>query len=322
MRRIVGILWAAAVLCAATLVCAQDPVTFHAGVSLVHVDAEVLGDDGRILTGFHKEDFRVFDERKEQPILQFAAEEQPLDLILLFDISGSMRGVVQDVANAAHQGLHELQSGDRVCVMVFNSGSREIAPFTEDLDAVDRTIQNDVLGLNFGGGTLIQAAVSDAAMRFRREPHTERRRAVLIITDNMGRRTRREASVVEEFWESDAILSGLIVRNPAYQAMRTVGIILGPQNLAMQAGMKGIAEKTGGDSLTANEPGSAFAEAMRRIRTRYSLYYALPEAKPGGTRTIRVELTAAAAQRSPKSRVRARSGYVVPYPAKSAAGSR
>jgi VWFA-related protein len=310
MRRIV------AFLCAAALASAQDPVTFRAGVSLVHVDAEVLGQDGRILTGFHKEDFRVFDERKEQPILQFAAEEQPLDLILLFDISGSMRGVVQEVANAARQGLHELQPGDRVCVMVFNSSSREIAPFTEDLDAVDRTIQNDVLGLNFGGGTLIQAAVSDAAMRFRREPHTERRRAVLIITDNMGRRTRREASVVEEFWESDAILSGLIVRNPGYQAMRTVGIILGPQNLAMEAGMKGIAEKTGGDSLTANEPGAAFEEAMRRIRTRYSLYYALPEAKPGATRAIRVELAAAAAQRFPKSRVRARSGYLVPYPVK------
>src|SRR5580692_1257596 len=316
MRRII------AILSATTLACAQDPVTFRAGVSLVHVDAEVLGQDGRILTGFHKEDFRVFDERKEQPILQFAAEEQPLDLILLFDISGSMRGVVQEVANAARQGLHELQTGDRVCVMVFNSRSREIAPFTEDLDAVDRTIQNDVLGLNFGGGTLIQAAVSDAAMRFRREPHTERRRAVLIITDNMGRRTRREASVVEEFWESDAILSGLIVSNPAYQAMRTVGIILGPQNLAMQAGMKGIAEKTGGDALTANEPGTAFEEAMRRIRTRYSLYYALPEAKPGVTRAIRVELAPAAAQRVPKCRVRARSGYVVPYPGKPAPSSR
>ena len=108
------------------------------------------------------------------------------------------------------------------------------------------------------------------------------------------------------------------MRNPAYQAMRTVGIINSPLNLAMEAGMKGIAEKTGGDSLTANEPGTAFEEAMRRIRTRYSLYYALPEAKPGATRGIRVELTPAAAQRSPKSRVRARSGYVVPYAAKSA----
>ena len=310
------------ILCAATLAYAQDAVTFRTGVSLVHVDAEVLSQDGRILTGLHKEDFRVFDERKEQPILQFAAEEQPLDLILLFDISGSMRGVVQEVADAARQGLHQLQSGDRVCVMVFNTQSREVAPFTEDMDAVDRTIQDDVLGLDFGGGTLIQAAVSDAAMRFRREPHTERRRAVLIITDNMGTRTRREESVVDEFWESDAILSGLIVRNPSFQTMRTVGVILNPTMLAMQAGMKGIAEKTGGDALTANEPGTAFQEAMRRIRTRYSLYYALPESKPGARRTIGVELTRDATQRFPKSRVRARTGYVVPSQAKPGPGSR
>jgi len=312
----------AAFLYAATLACAQDAVTFRAGVSLVHVDAEVLDQDGRILNGLHKEDFRVFDERKEQPVVEFAAEEQPLDLILLFDISGSMRGVVQEVADAARQGLHQLQPGDRVCVMVFNSSSREVAPFTEDLDAVDRTIQNDVLGLNFGGGTLIQAAVSDAAMRFRRERHSERRRAVLIITDDMGTRTRREASVVDEFWESDAILSGLIVRNPGFQAMRTVGVILAPQNLAMQAGMKGIAEKTGGDTLTANEPGTAFQEAMRRIRTRYSLYYAQPEAKTGTTRAIRVDLAADAAKRFPKARVRARTGYVVPNAAKPANGAR
>jgi VWFA-related protein len=309
-------------LCAAALAGAQDSVTFRTAVSLVHVDAEVTSQDGRILTGLHKEDFRVLDERKEQPILQCAAEEQPLDLILLFDISGSMRAVVQEVAEAARQGLRELQAGDRVCVMVFNTQSREIAPFTEDLDAVDRTIQDDVIRLDFGGGTLIQAAVSDAALRFRREPHTERRRAVLIITDNMGTRTRREESVVDEFWESDAILSGLIVRNPGFQTMRTVGIILAPQNLALQAGMKGIAEKTGGDALTANDPGAAFQEAMRRIRTRYSLYYALPEAKPGAKRSITVELTKEATQRFPKARVRARTGYVVPNSAKPAAGSR
>jgi hypothetical protein len=104
--------------------------------------------------------------------------------------------------------------------------------------------------------------------------------------------------------------------------MRTVGIILAPQNLAMQAGMKGIAEKTGGDALTANEPGTAFQEAMRRIRTRYSLYYALPEAKAGATRAIRVELAPDAAKRFPKARLRARTGYVVPNAAKSAPNSR
>jgi len=301
-----------ALLLASALAFAQDDVVFHSNVALVHIDAEVTSADGSILAGLTKDDFRVLDERKEQTILHFSAEDEPLDLILLFDISGSMRAVVEGVAAAAREGLRELRQGDRVSVMVFNTHARIVSEFTEDLDAVDRTIQNDVMGIRFGGGTHIQAAVDDAALRFLHEKKTQRRRAVLIVTDNIGQRTRREETVVRDFWEADAILSGLIVRNPAFQAIHTVGIILGPQNLALQAGMKGIAQKTGGDALNSGDPGTAFQDAMHRIRTRYGLYYALPQAKPGTTRTIHVELTPAAAKRYPKSRVRARTGYIVP----------
>ena len=301
-----------ALLLASALAFAQDDVVFRSGVALVHIDTEVTSADGSILAGLSKGDFRVLDERKEQTILHFAAEEEPLDLILLFDISGSMRAVVEGVAAAAHQGLRELRQGDRVSVMVFNTHARVVAPFTEDLDAVDRAIQDDILGLNFGGGTFIQAAVDDAALRFLHEKRTQRRRAVLIVTDNIGTRTRREESVVRDFWEADALLSGLIVSNPAFQTLRTVGIIMGPQNLLMQAGMKGIALKTGGDTVHSDDPGTAFQDAMHRIRTRYGLYYALPQAKPGTSRTIHVELTPEAARRFPKSRVRARTGYIVP----------
>jgi VWFA-related protein len=301
-----------ALLLASALAFAQDDVVFHSNFALVHIDAEVTSADGSILAGLAKDDFRVLDERKEQTILHFSAEDEPLDLILLFDISGSMRAVVEGVAAAAREGLRELRQGDRVSVMVFNTHARVISPFTEDLDAVDRTIQDDVMGIRFGGGTFIQAAVDDAALRFLHEKKTQRRRAVLIITDNIGMRSRREESVVRDFWEADAILSGLIVRNPAFQAMHTVGIIMAPQNLAMQAGMKGIAQKTGGDALNSGDPGTAFQDAMHRIRTRYGLYYALPQAKPGTTRTVHVELTPEAARRYPKSRIRARTGYIVP----------
>jgi len=301
-------------LLAAAFAPAQDRAVFRTGVSLVHVDAEVVSRDGRILNGFVKDDFRVLDEGKPQTIVSFSAEEEPLDLILLFDISGSMRAVVEGVAAAAHQGLRELRQGDRVSIMVFNTRARVVAPFTEDLAEVEQSIQRDVLGLQFGGGTLIQAAVDDAALRFQHEHRTERRRAVLIITDNIGMRTRREETVVRDFWEADALLSGLIVANPAYQALHTVGIVLGPQNLLMQAGMKGIAEKTGGDTIRSGDSGAAFQEAMHRIRSRYSLYYEQPEAKPGTRRTIHVELAGEAAKRNPKARVRARTGYLAPKP--------
>jgi Ca-activated chloride channel family protein len=291
---------------------AQETTTFRTGVSLVHVDAQVTAADGRLLDGFGKDDFRILDEGRPQPIVQFAAGDEALDLILLFDVSGSMQEKVAGVAAAAHQGMQELRQGDRVAIMVFNTKPRMLMPFTENLEAVQRGIQGDVLELKFGGGTFIQTAVEDAAKRLAREPRTARRRAVLIITDDYGQRTRRESNVVREFWEADAILTGLIVRSAALQTFQTINTITHPYLMSFQVGVKGITEKTGGDFIRSDDPGTAFQDSMRRIRSRYSLYYPLPEGKPGSTRTIHVELTGEAAKQHPKARVRARTGYVVP----------
>ena len=290
----------------------QQTTTFQSGVALVHVDTQVADSDNRIITGLAKDDFRVFDEGKEQRIVSLLSEEQPLDLILLFDISASMRGIVQQVASAADLGLSKLQTGDRVSVMVFNTKSRVVAPFSDDLKAVQGSIQKDLLAQRFGGGTAIQASVDDAAQRFVDEPQSERRRAVLIITDNIGIRTRQENSVVRDFWRADALLSGLIMQDSSYKKAHTINEIIAPQTLLLEAGMKGIARKTGGDAIGADAPGPAFADMMHRIRTRYSLYYRMPNAKSSQTRTIKVELSAAAQKRYPQNHIHARHGYIVP----------
>lgn len=297
---------------------AQETPTFRSGVSLVHVDAEVAAADGRILTGFTKDDFRILDQGKEQPILHFSSGEDPLDLILLFDISGSMKSKVAEVAAAAREGVQELRQGDRVAIMVFNTHTRLVLPFTNDLERVQQSIRSDILALPFGGGTFIQSAVSDAAKRFLREPRTERRRAVLIITDDMGMRTQRESSVVRELWEADALATGLIVRDGVYQTLNVVSTIMNPSRLALQAGVRGIAAKTGGDFIPSGDPAAGFAESMRRIRNRYTLYYAMPEAKPNTRRTVRVELSSQAAKQHAKARVRARTGYFTPAEVNSA----
>ncbi len=300
-----------AVACAAAQE-SPDKTVFRTGVSLVHVDTEAVSQEGRVVGGLTQRDFRVFDDNKEQPIVQFASEDESLDLILLFDISGSMNLVVQKVSSAAHQAFQSLRPGDRVSVMVFNTRSWVLSPFSDDLAHVERVIREDVLDSRFGGGTLIQEAVDDAARRFFDEKRSERRRAVLIVTDNMGQRTRRDEPVIEDFWEADALLSGLIVDNPAEVAMHGIGVIMNPARLAMEAGMTGIALKTGGDTIHASDPAGAFEAALRRIRARYSLYYSLPQAKPGTKREIRVELAPDAAKQYPKTKIKARSGYIVP----------
>ena len=303
-----------AALLAATALAQEPPdrPVFRTGISLVHMDAEALTQDGRIIGGLGQKDFRVFDENKEQSIVQFAADSEPLDLILLFDISGSMNLVAQKVSAASHEAFKALRPGDRISVMVFNTRASVVSGFSEDLAEVERVIRDKVLDMRFGGGTLIQEAVDDAALRFLDEKRSERRRAVLIVTDNMGTRTRSEETIVRDFWEADAILSGLIIANPGLQALDAVNKIRNPLLFAVEAGMSGIASRTGGDVVHSADPGKAFESAIERIRTRYSLYYAMPEAKPGIKRLTRVELSPEAAKQYPRAKIRARTGYIVP----------
>ncbi|HEV8043460.1 MAG TPA: VWA domain-containing protein [Bryobacteraceae bacterium] len=291
----------------------QEQPAFRTGVSLVHVDVEVT-DGNRSLAGFHKEDFLITDNRVPQHILYFSQDVEPLDLILLFDISGSMRPKIEKVAATSRRAFTELRAGDRVAVMAFNGRSNIVAPFNEDLSAVARTISNDVVGGRFGGGTRLLAAVDDAAEYFLREPRTQRRRAILILTDNYGQRSRRGSTVVHHLWEADALLSGLIIRSPGETAVKTAMLVSSPLTILIQEGMAGVAEKTGGDTLKADDTDDALRDSMRRIRSRYSLYYDMPPGNPGEQRHVKVELSPDTLSRYPTAKVRARKGYLVPGP--------
>ncbi len=306
--------WASCLALLAVTACAQETPAFHASVSLVHVDAEVVSAGGRIISGLHRNDFRVFDEGALQPVLHFSEGEEALDLILLFDVSGSMRSWVQELGEAAREGVRALREGDRVSIMAFNRRSFVIAPFTTDLLAVERSIHDQLLSRQFGGQTFIQTAVSDAAGRLLREPHSGRRRAILVITDNYGQRTRREGTVVRELWEADAVLSVLILRTVELsQKAQKVFNVTHPLIYELQVGVEKMAEQTGGDAIHARDVGPGFQESMRRIRSRYTLYYALPGgAKPGSRRAVRVALSPEADGRNPGARILARAGYIVP----------
>jgi len=278
------------------LLAAQDDVSFKSGVSMVHVDTEVLDKHGAIAHGLKLSDFRVFDEGREQKLVSFSSEEQPLDLILLFDISASMRPNIEKVAAAARQAATHLKQGDRVAILCFNLGVVVATPFVEDMNEVAVGVEG-VLRLRFGGGTAIRHAINTAAERFKKDPFTGRRRAILVITDNVGM-PANELAVVHNLWDADAVVSGLIVGTGSKFARPERGGDVDP-----------LAEKSGGDTVRAKDPGAVFVEMIQRIRSRYSLYYATPEGQAGTFHQIRVELAPEARKRFPEARISARRSY-------------
>lgn len=297
--------WIAVAALFAVALSAQRVPTFHAGVFLVHVDAEVLERNNRPLPGLTKEDFRVLDGGQEQTIVSFSQTEQPLDLILLFDISGSMQKKVREVSAAAHEGLEELRPGDRVSVMVFSTKARVVAPFSVDFGEVERAIHR-VLAFDFRGQTRIQDSIHEASNCFLQDKvQGHRRRAVLVVTDNFGRPSHRKTSILQNLWEAEALVCGLVVPNPAAKVMAPLsGAVPG-----RIGGMEDLVEKTGGDIIHSGHLERTFPEMMHRIRSRYTLYYRLPAGEVGSFRTIDVQLSERGRQHFPRARVLAQRGY-------------
>ena len=80
---------------------------FRSSVTLVKVDIQVTGKSGRAVGDLAQADFAVYDENERQQVVYFGREAEPLDLLLLLDVSGSMRRSLEDMASVTRAALAE-----------------------------------------------------------------------------------------------------------------------------------------------------------------------------------------------------------------------
>jgi Ca-activated chloride channel family protein len=79
---------------------AQQPV-FRGSGDVVRVFTTVTDRDGKLVASLGRDDFDIRDEGKPQPITQFDNTPQPVRLIVMLDVSGSMEGNLQLLRQAA-----------------------------------------------------------------------------------------------------------------------------------------------------------------------------------------------------------------------------
>jgi VWFA-related protein len=283
-----------------------DEVTFRASVTQVRVDAQVV-DNNRPVTGLTKNDFVVYDEGVAQPLVHFGHDAEPVTVLLLLDVSGSMKRYLEQVGRTARQALGQLTSQDRAGVMVFSKGTQVFHAFSNRFAEAAREIEVAVLDAKMPAGTAIYAALLDAAAEFGKDPQLGRR-AILLLTDGSGlNHLVNEDDTVHALSGGDVVMNAIVVgkgRNP-----RTFA---GANPDFTPSDVFAVAARTGGEAVRAERADEAFGEMIGRLRTRYSLAFAMPaDAARGTFRRVRVELTGAARKRYPRAQIRARGGYQV-----------
>lgn len=129
-----------------------------------------------------QQDFLVFEDGKPQEISFFAAADAPFDLVLLLDLSGSIKDKLKLVRQSAKRFVEATRPIDRVSVVTFTDSVQVVCPLTADRrllkDSID-DIEKPVGGTKFWDSLRYVLAVLNAS------GNSLRRSAVVVMTDGV-----------------------------------------------------------------------------------------------------------------------------------------
>lgn len=291
----------------------QQP-TFRGTSDAVRVFVTVTDRDGRLVTTLQQSDFEIRDEGRPQPITLFDNTPQPVRLIVMLDVSGSMEGNLSLLRAAADQLFARLGPDDVARVGSFGRDVVISPAFTRDVNELRRALPTAIAP---DAPTPLWRAVDEAMSAF--GDNGEGRPVVLVLSDGkdsgpIGFRQRfvSQAEVIDRARAEDVMVYGIGMRS---RRARPAGPI-GPGDLqaALMAdlpdpGLALVADETGGgytEIRFGQDLGAAFARVADELHSQYLIGFAPPK-RDGKVHDIDVRVMS---QKGLKPR--ARKNYVAP----------
>ncbi|MCG6928029.1 MAG: VWA domain-containing protein [Acidobacteria bacterium] len=281
-------------------------LSFPARGDLVVFSATAVDGKGRPVTNLQRQDFRIFEEGRPQPISRFhGGEDLPARVLLLVDGSGSMNEELKmtSVRFAAERVLDALSEEDEVALAGFDSRYWGVVAFTRDRDA----IRAGLASVEPFGSTALHDALDKAARDI--ATHGAGRRAVVVISDGVDTASERTP---------DEVLARSRALDVPIYAITAVSPLDDPESdlyvgrkrksaaLAGSEALERYATLSGGAAFRISTY-AALREAAERISVELKHQYRLgydPPAGPARFRRVEVRTTRKGVT------VRTRSGYV------------
>jgi Ca-activated chloride channel homolog len=272
-------------------------------VDLVLVPVTILDGMNRLIRGLGKNDFQLFEGKRQQQIRYFSNEDAPVSLGIILDLSGSMKDKVERAREAVMDFLNNANPQDEFFLITFADKPEEVTGFTQRPE----DIQSRLVYAFPKGRTALLDAIYLGVGKMRQARY--QRKALLIISDggdNHSRYTQRE--VVSLVKEADVMIYGVGIYSSYFSSQEE---FLGPELLRQ------VSQVTGGTTFTIGDPRdlSDVAKSVgMMLRNQYLLGYQPEVAKKDG-KWHRIKIIFRRPKKpklSDSFRVLAKAGYYAP----------
>lgn len=317
------------------LLSAQTPETetpvYRVDVHMVLVDAQVLSKKTRqAARALKKEDFELYEDNVRQQVSSFSQDTMPLSVVLLFDLTDSVRPVLKSLAEGALEALQHLKPEDEVTVMAYAASAQVLQEATTDRALAVAAIEK-ASRMESGEAAFFNEGIFQAAEQLQKGKNPSSRRVIIWLTDDVPN-IPSEDSVPLRYRKS---LNGAMphTQNEALRHLlqtSTVVCSLLKQSDLSVSGESGLMSKPAERML--HPPGEVYKYAsvtggqviefkkkelkekltllIDDLRLRYSLGYHMSAQKPKGKYcAIKVKLTPEAKKAIGNVIVEVRQGY-------------
>ena len=269
-------------------------------VNLVLVPVTVTDPLNRLVTGLERQDFFLYENNALQKIKSFSAEDAPVSIGIIFDLSGSMTDKINRARNSILEFLRTANPQDEFFVIGFNDRPELITDFTNNVDNIEARL----LTVKPGHRTALLDAIYFGLNKMKQAKNE--RKALLVVSDggdNRSRYTENEVRAVVR--ESDVQIYSIgIFDQYAPTREEQLGPIL----------LHDVSEETGGQLFRVDDLADMADIATKisaELRNQYVLGYRSEDIKRDGKwRKLKVKLVPP--EGLPQLTVHARTGYYAP----------
>jgi len=248
---------------------------------LMRVNASVTDRNGRAIPGMRNADFSVYEDGALRNIVDVSPANEPFNLVLLLDVSGSVEERIDFIRKAARDFLRTASPQDRISIISFHDDIQIISDFSRDRALLSKKLDE----LDAGGATALYDALGYTLVQTLK-PLRGERTAIVVMSDGDDNRSFVPfPAILEATIESGALVyplyvpSGLIpessVPTPALTVdpMRTKYLTITTR--AAEEGAK-LAQVSGGVFYSIkrlDDLQKAYDDVVAQMRTAYTITY-------------------------------------------------